>query len=94
MMTQVDELFSARHYQMNFYEFLEALARSAEKLSLVPMDRAKEKLSIEQRRLLPLHFKLEGLLLTIYYRLGETIKHSIGDLYSDELIEFDSSILG
>ena len=94
MMSQVDELFHARHYQMNFYEFLEALARVAEKLSLVPLSQDKEKIPIEQRRLMLLHIKIEGLLLTMYYRLGEVIKKSVGDLFSDELGEFDSSILG
>ena len=43
---------------------------------------------------MPLHFKIEGLLLILYYKLGETIKKSMSDLYSDELNEFDSSILG
>jgi phosphatidylserine decarboxylase len=38
MMTQVDELNKARHYQMSFYEFLEALARVAEKVSILPFD--------------------------------------------------------
>lgn len=93
-MTQVDELFHARHYQMNFYEFLEALARVAEKLSLIPLSYGKEKIPIEQRRLMLLHTKIEGLLLMIYYKLGEVIKKSVSDLYSDELVEFDSSILG
>jgi hypothetical protein len=65
---------------MHFYEFLEALARAAEKLSLVaPMEfnpRKKEESSpnLDDRRLLPLETKLEGLLLIIYYRLGEQIK--------------------
>jgi hypothetical protein len=32
---------------MNFYEFLEALARVAEKLSLIPLSRGSEKIPIE-----------------------------------------------
>ena len=36
MMTQVDELYSDRIYQMNFVEFLEALARATEKIAPPP----------------------------------------------------------
>jgi hypothetical protein len=43
---------------------------------------------------MPLHLKIEGLLLIIYYRISETIKKSMSDLYSEELAEFDQSILG
>jgi hypothetical protein len=74
---------------MNFYEFLEALARVAEKISLIPLSFGKEKIPIEQRRLMPLHVKLEGLILFIYYKLGEVIKKSVADLYSDEISDFD-----
>ncbi len=33
MITQIDEINSERKYQMSFIEFLEAIARIAEKLS-------------------------------------------------------------
>jgi NLR family CARD domain-containing protein 3 len=36
MITQVDEIFSDRHMKMEFIEFLEAIARSAEKISKMP----------------------------------------------------------
>jgi hypothetical protein len=32
---------------MNFYEFLEALARVAEKISLIPLQIGKEKIPLE-----------------------------------------------
>ena len=35
--TQVDELTEDRHMRMNFVEFVEALARLAEKISPVPL---------------------------------------------------------
>jgi hypothetical protein len=79
---------------MNFYEFLEALARTAEKLSLIPLGLKSEKTPLEQRRLLPLHLKIEGLLLAIFFRLGDTIKKTMSDLYSEELTDFDTAILG
>lgn len=37
MMTQVDEWNSDRYLQMNFYEFMEAIARIAEKRSMTPL---------------------------------------------------------
>jgi hypothetical protein len=77
MMTQVDELYQARHYQMNFYEFIEALARVAEKASIIlPKGKHPEQSvpDFDSRRHLPLHPKLEGLLMHIYFKLGEQIK--------------------
>lgn len=56
---------------MEFYEFLEALARCAEKLSLV---RHEDHLTIEERRTEPLWKKLDALTLFIYVRAGDTIK--------------------
>jgi hypothetical protein len=38
MMTQADELESDRHMKMQFVEFLEALARASDILSLAPAD--------------------------------------------------------
>jgi hypothetical protein len=37
-MLQIDELDSDRIFQMSFIEFLEALARIAEKLSPIPLE--------------------------------------------------------
>ena len=71
MQTQVDELFSLRHFQMEFYEFIEALCRWAEKLSLM---RTKDILSIDDRRQEPLHKKIDACLLLIYLRVGDAIK--------------------
>jgi hypothetical protein len=59
---------------MNFYEFLEALGRVAEKVSIVvPKGKIPEQSipDFETRRQLPLHNKLEGLLMYLYFKLGE-----------------------
>jgi hypothetical protein len=37
MTTQVDELNEDRHMRMNFHEFIEGLARLAERISPVPL---------------------------------------------------------
>lgn len=92
--TQVDELNNHRHYQMHFHEFLEGLARVADKLSIhLPKSNQPAPLKLEERRLLPLHQKLEALLLIIYYRIGDHVKKACQAGDSD-LMEFDSSILG
>ncbi|CAD8120300.1 unnamed protein product [Paramecium sonneborni] len=84
MQTQVDELFSLRHFQMEFYEFIEALCRCAEKLSLI---RTKDILSIDDRRQEPLHKKIDAFLLLIYLRAGESIKQQLKE--SEDFTDFD-----
>ena len=83
---------------MNFYEFLEAIARVAEKISILPFrnknSNSRTKLNLESRRLEPLHLKLEGLLLYIYYKLGKSIKKSLQEINSEDLIDFDNCVLG
>ena len=49
MMTQVDELTVDRHFQMTFVEFLEALARLAEKKSMTPLGEISDEYSVEER---------------------------------------------
>lgn len=56
---------------MEFYEFIEALCRCAEKLSMI---RSKEIMNVEERRQEPLHKKLDALFLIIYLRAGDAIK--------------------
>jgi hypothetical protein len=60
---------------MSFYEFLEGLARVAEKISILPFEdngfSLGKKKSLEERRMVDLDIKLEGLLLFIYYKLGK-----------------------
>ncbi|CAD8069790.1 unnamed protein product [Paramecium sonneborni] len=84
MQTSVDELFLLKHFQMEFYEFLEALARCAEKLSLI---RTQDQLTIDERRQQPLFKKLDALTYLIYVRLGESIKSYFKD--SEDLSDFD-----
>lgn len=56
MQTQIDELSSDKHTQMVFVEFIEALARVAEKASLVSLN-SKEFVdyTYDERFELPLH---------------------------------------
>jgi hypothetical protein len=78
----VDELNSARHYQMNFYEFIEAMCRIAEKISLTPFfsNQSIEKESFEDRIMQNLHVKIEGLCLFIYYKKGNIIKKHLEEI--------------
>ncbi|CAD8099201.1 unnamed protein product [Paramecium primaurelia] len=61
MMLQIDELESDRIFQMSLIEFMEAIARISEKVSLP----ATPDMSWEQRQQQPLHIKLERLLILI-----------------------------
>lgn len=62
MMTQEDETTNDRFIQMIFVEFLEALARIAEKKSMVPVGEKPEDYTEEERKELHLSFKIESLL--------------------------------
>lgn len=99
MATQVDELYSARHYQMNYYEFLEALARSAEKVSIVlpkkdEKPEAVSQLNYEQKILLSLDRKLKGFLMHIYLRLSDKIKDTFKNNPDDDYLKMDSCMMG
>jgi len=88
MMTQLDELNSDRIYQMQFFEFLEALARVAEKISAHPYGyifasgsspKATEEglmpeIPYDQRFAQPLHVKLEGLMPLLFSLCGNDVK--------------------
>jgi hypothetical protein len=54
---------------MNFLEFVEALARVAEKLSPSSPAHKIKFLNVKKRRVLPLFIKFEGLLFTLYHLL-------------------------
>lgn len=69
---------------MEFYEFIEALCRCAEKLSLI---RTKEILSIDDRRQEPLHKKIDAFLLLIYLRSGDAIKQNLKE--AEDFTDFD-----
>ncbi|CAD8208269.1 unnamed protein product [Paramecium pentaurelia] len=84
MQTQIDELYSLRHFQMEFYEFIEALCRCAEKLSLI---RTKEIMNVDERRVEPLHKKIDALFLIIYLRAGDAIKQQLKE--SEDFSDFD-----
>lgn len=76
MMTQVDELYSNRHQQMSLHEFVEALARIAEKLSiLLPLAVEKPedviRLTYHERILYDLPRKFKGFLMTIYFKISD-----------------------
>ncbi|CAD8157226.1 unnamed protein product [Paramecium octaurelia] len=74
MITQKDELFQPKHYQMNLYEFIEAIARIAEKVSVIRGDKVIE---IENRRAQDLQDKISGLLLLMYLTLIDEIKKAL-----------------
>lgn len=96
MRTQVNEISVQRHIQMHYYEFIEGLARAAEKISLIPLTEFKKevpKMTLEERRIQPLEIKLEGLLIWIYYRLAEKMKRVL-DSNDEDLHEIDNSVLG
>ena len=59
----MSELTSERHLEMNFYEFLEAICRIAEIMSLPPYtwDGWKEGWTIDFQGF-PLHIKIESLI--------------------------------
>ncbi|CAD8097939.1 unnamed protein product [Paramecium sonneborni] len=74
MITQKDELFQPKHYQMTLYEFIEAIARIAEKVSVI---RGEKVLEIENRRAQDLQEKISGLLLLMYLTLIDEIKKAL-----------------
>ena len=61
---------------MNFYEFCEGIARVAEKISIIiPLGLdGSNVVDHVSRRELPLDEKLDGLILYLYFRLGDQIK--------------------
>ncbi|CAK78575.1 unnamed protein product (macronuclear) [Paramecium tetraurelia] len=61
--SQIDELESDRIFQMNFVEFMEAIARMADKVSL-PVAQDIDK-SEEQHQQQPLHIKLERFIIKL-----------------------------
>ncbi|KAL4479133.1 hypothetical protein ABPG72_008963 [Tetrahymena utriculariae] len=65
IMTQIDELNSDRYFQMNFDEFLEALARIAEKKSMIPVGEVESQYDESERRQLHLRYKLESFLYSV-----------------------------
>lgn len=73
---------------MELYEFLESLARCAEKLSLI---KTEEKMTILERRIEPLYKKLDALTLYLYIKLGESIKQKFGG--GEDISEFDRCML-
>jgi hypothetical protein len=54
---------------MNLHEFIEALARLAERISPVAIGEIYEKWDIIQRQVLPLHVKLETILTSIHQKV-------------------------
>ena len=61
-MTEVDEVYNDKHMKLYFLEFLEALSRCADIMSLPPPGAHEEEWPIELRKDQPLFQKLENLL--------------------------------
>ncbi|CAD8109684.1 unnamed protein product [Paramecium primaurelia] len=74
MITQKDELYSSKHYQMNFHEFIESIGRLAEKLSII---RGDKPMDIDDRRAKDLTSKLDGFLLYVYLVIGNDMKQAL-----------------
>jgi hypothetical protein len=70
MITQVDEISSIRHMKMQFLEFLEAISRCADLLSLSSSEQNEGENPPEKRVEQPLVSKLEQLLY-ILIKLGK-----------------------
>lgn len=56
---------------MNFHEFIEAVCRCAEKLSII---RGDKPIDVEDRRAFELTPKIDGFLLLIYLLIGNDMK--------------------
>ncbi|EAR90532.2 hypothetical protein TTHERM_00120780 (macronuclear) [Tetrahymena thermophila SB210] len=69
MMTQVDELNNDRFIQMTFVEFLEAIARLADKKCMLPLGTVDGSYNLQERQQVRLEFKLESLLDLIKQRI-------------------------
>ena len=88
IMLQLDELSSDRHLQMCFPEFVEAFARIAERISLVPFgNKEANSKSYELRYQMPLWYKIEGLFERAY-------KTCVSSETRESFLLPDSSIFG
>ncbi|CAD8076826.1 unnamed protein product [Paramecium sonneborni] len=68
MLTQVDELESDRLFQMQWIEFMEALARIADKYSPIGIGKQNDKeWTYEQRFSQPLYYKLEAFMVHLIH---------------------------
>ncbi|CAD8082483.1 unnamed protein product [Paramecium sonneborni] len=88
MQTQADEVTQDRFLRMTFYEFLEALARVAEKISPAPIGEDASVWPVLARQTLPLHIKLESILTFIFLKLrrqSEFIQFT--DLFCKDIID-------
>ena len=58
---------------MNFLEFIEAIAKIAERISAIPLYNYNKELDSEERKIQPLHNKIEGFVSILFIRLKQTI---------------------
>ncbi|KAM3145067.1 hypothetical protein pb186bvf_002742 [Paramecium bursaria] len=70
----IDELTETDHFEMNFEEFVEAIARIAEFISPSSPHIRQKFLAISQRKILPLYIKFEGLLYILFHKLKNKIQ--------------------
>lgn len=92
MMVQVDELNSDRMFQMSFVEYLEALTRMADAVSLKSPSPISS--NYEDRTKQPLYLKLEGLCYQLFRILGDPeIKETtvITPLFVEEVAKDEST---
>eukprot|EP01017_Pseudomicrothorax_dubius_P048326 TRINITY_DN8770_c0_g2_i1.p1 TRINITY_DN8770_c0_g2~~TRINITY_DN8770_c0_g2_i1.p1 ORF type:complete len:229 (-),score=33.00 TRINITY_DN8770_c0_g2_i1:93-779(-) len=93
MMTQVDEVNSSSHLEMSFVEFLELLARLAEKISLKPLGlNIPDNIPAEVLRAQPLQVKLESLFGLIFHRCFDRLaQDAIGIPSGSPIISLSTS---
>jgi hypothetical protein len=84
MMTQVQEVTEDRHQRMSFPEFIEALARLAEKLSPAPIGQHYESRNLPWKQAQHLHIKFETLLTYFYQRLPISEKEMFTEQFNQE----------
>jgi hypothetical protein len=77
---------------MHFLEFVEAIARVAEKISPSSPSHKVKNLNPQRRRVLPLFVKFEGLVYTLYHLL----KQQLFKVYEPghKLLAFDRKLIG
>jgi hypothetical protein len=75
---------------MSFLEFVEALARVAEKLSPSSPTYKEKNLNAKKRRVLPLFIKFEGLTFILYQLLKSQFYKEYGS--NDKVFAFDKKV--
>ena len=82
--TQMDEVNNDRHVRMNLNEFIEALARLAERLSPCFIGKHIDQFDLISRQIVPLHVKMESLLCFINKKIKKKTFEKFFDIFSPD----------